>query len=47
MGEHIAARQPLPGDAIDLGRGALLPCKRSGDRRFDGNDPLRPIADSG
>jgi hypothetical protein len=34
----------LPGDAIDLGRGALLPCKRSGDGRFDGNHPLRPIA---
>jgi hypothetical protein len=47
VGEHIAARQPLPGDAIHLGRGALLPCKRSGDDRFDGRDPLRPIADSG
>jgi hypothetical protein len=44
VGEHLSARQPLPGDAIDLGRGALLPCKRSGDDRFDGNHPLRPIA---
>jgi len=47
MGEHIAPRPPLPGNAIDSGGRALLPRQRSGGDRFDGSHPLRSVAQTG
>ncbi len=42
-GQHISSRQPLPGDAVDFWRRALLSGERPGCGLPGGGHPLRPV----